>query len=685
VESGRGGNGTNDAKQESNLRVLCRPFAEASPTPMAAVAGAANIIRYANPAFSLLAGQPEEALVGVPFSGVFPADEEFLSLFDRVYRTGQSETYAPQNQPATAKLRSCVLWPLITEPAGVAGIMVRVNGNTATHEQAVATNQALMLGALRQHELAEAMAAMNAHLQTEITQRKRSEGRVRALLESASEGIVAIDEEGEIVLVNAMSEKLFGYERGELFGKPVEMLMEEDLREAHRGHRRTYFAHPHTRAMGAGMSFSGRRKDGTIFPVEISLSFIEEDGSKVVLAMIDDVTERKRVEERLRELAKVESLGVLAGGIAHDFNNMLTGILGNASMAMDELPADSSCRESIGEVIRSAERAAHLTNQMLAYSGKGRFLVQPVNLSQFTRDIVHLMRSSIPRTAELDLQLVEGVPLVEADIAQLQQLIMNLLINAGEAIGDAPGTVTVRTGVRELSEGDNPVGSRHIDLVPGRYVFLQVKDTGAGMDELTRQRIFDPFFTTKFTGRGLGLSAVVGIVRGHAGAIEVESTPGHGATFTVLFPETTLHIRTEPTPQRARRVGSGTILVVDDEVAILKLTRTMLEKAGYKVLAAENGAVAIDIFRQDAGQIVAVLLDMTMPVMSGAETLKALRALKADVPIALTSGFTELEALARFPVKTVEAFVQKPYRAAQLLEKINKMVAESMKGQRAAV
>jgi two-component system CheB/CheR fusion protein len=651
---------------------------------MAAVEGAANIVRYANPAFCLLAGQPAEALVGLPLSGVFPSDDEFLSLFDRVYRTGQPETYAAQNQPAPAKFHSCVLWPIIAASAGAIGIIVQVTGNTPAHAQGVATNQALMLSALRQHELAEEMASLNAHLQIEITQRKRSEGRVRALLESASEGIVAIDEKGEILLVNAMSEKLFGYERGELLGKPVEILLEDGLHEAHRSHRQTYFAHPRTRTMGAGMSLSGRRKDGTTFPVEISLSFIDEGGSKVVLALIVDVTERKKVEDQLRELAKVESLGVLAGGIAHDFNNMLTAILGNASMAMEELPADSSCGEMIEAVIRSAERAALLTNQMLAYSGKGRFLVQPVDLSKFTRDIVHLVRSSIPRTAELDLQLAEDVPMVEADIAQLQQLIMNLLINAGEAIGEAPGTVAIRTGVRELVDGDDVAGPKDLNVVPGRYVFLEVKDTGAGMDELTRQRIFDPFFTTKFTGRGLGLSAVLGIVRGHLGTIEVESAPGHGATFTVLLPETTLHSKPQPTPKRARRVGSGTVLVVDDEEAILKLTRFMLEKAGYQVLVAENGAVALDIFRRDPGQIVAVLLDMTMPVMSGAETLKRLREIKPDVPVALTSGFAEREALARFPVKTVEVFVQKPYKAAHLLEKINQIVAESIKAERAA-
>ena len=364
-----------------------------------------------------------------------------------------------------------------------------------------------------------------------------SEGKLRALLESASEGIVAIDGEGKILLLNSTSERLFGYRREELLGQPVEILLPEDLRTIHRGHRQTYVDHPRTRPMGAGMALSARRKDGTTFPVEISLSFAQEGESLTVLALITDITERKRVEERLRETAKLESLGVLAGGIAHDFNNLLTGVLGYASMAMEQLPPESSVRPMIAEVVRSAERAAHLTQQMLSYSGRGRFVVRPVNLSEFTRDIVTLLESSIPRTVQLQLELPADVPPVDADIAQLQQLIMNLVINGGEAIGDAPGVVTVRTGVREFAHGRVPASLSENGIVPGRYVFLQVTDTGSGMDDLTRQRIFDPFFTTKFTGRGLGLSSAQGIVRGHRGAIDVESSPGRGSTFTVLLPE----------------------------------------------------------------------------------------------------------------------------------------------------
>jgi CheY-like chemotaxis protein len=296
-----------------------------------------------------------------------------------------------------------------------------------------------------------------------------------------------------------------------------------------------------------------------------------------------------------------------------------------------------------------------------------------VNLSEFTRDIVTLLESSIPRTVQLHLELPADVPPVDADIAQLQQLIMNLVINAGEAIGDAPGVVTVRTGVREFAHGRIPASLSESGIVPGRYVFLQVTDTGSGMDEITKQRIFDPFFTTKFTGRGLGLSSAQGIVRGHGGAIDVESSPGRGSAFTVLLPESLLRRTRTPelTGHQPGRVGSGAVLVVDDEEVIRRMARTILEQAGYGVITAQNGAEAISIVRKEAGQISAILLDMTMPVMSGAETLRQLREFQPDIPVILSSGFSEVEALERFPGNAVEGFVQKPYTAAHLIEKIN--------------
>jgi CheY-like chemotaxis protein len=275
---------------------------------------------------------------------------------------------------------------------------------------------------------------------------------------------------------------------------------------------------------------------------------------------------------------------------------------------------------------------------------------------------------------QLQLELPASLPPVDADIARLQQLIMNLVINGAEAIGDAPGVVTVRMGVREFAPGRVPANLSASGIVPGSYVFLEVKDTGSGMDELTIQRIFDPFFTTKFTGRGLGLAAAQGIVRSHRGAIEVESAPGRGSTFTVLLPESLLSQITPPqstSRDQPGRVGSGTVLVVDDEEKIRKMARIMLEKAGYSVIAAENGAQAVSIFRNASGQISAVLLDMTMPVMSGAETLRQLRELKPDISVILSTGFSEMEALERFPGKAVAGFVPKPYTALQLIQKIN--------------
>ena len=330
--------GSSDSTQEVGLWDLCRPFAEASPNPIAAVEGASNIVRYVNPAFCLLVGRPAKELVGLAFSNVVPVDDEFLSLFERVYRSRQSETYSGQHQPAPFPFYTCSLSPLLAEDDAPLGIVVYVTESKPAREQAVATNQALIVSALRQHELVDATEMLNAQLQAEIIQRERSEGRLRALLESASEGIIAVDEEGTILLVNAMSERLFGYSRGELLGQPMEILLRNDICTIHRSHRQSYLAHPHTRLMGAGMSLAGQRKDGTTFPVEISLSSIWEGGSQVVLALVNDITQRKLVEDQLRESAKLESLGVLAGGIAHDFNNLLAGVLGYASMAMDQLP-----------------------------------------------------------------------------------------------------------------------------------------------------------------------------------------------------------------------------------------------------------------------------------------------------------------------------------------------------------
>jgi CheY-like chemotaxis protein len=321
--------------------------------------------------------------------------------------------------------------------------------------------------------------------------------------------------------------------------------------------------------------------------------------------------------------------------------------------------------------LAASERAADLTKQLLAYAGKGRFMVEPVSLSAMIREISELVQSSIPRSVQLRLDLQKDLPLIEADTSQLQQLIMNLVINGAEAIGDQQsGTVSVTTGVQEVDDVYIRSTLGH-DITPGTYIFLEVHDTGCGMDEPTIARIFDPFFTTKFTGRGLGLSAALGIVRGHKGALKVYSTPGRGSTFKLLFPVAAGGI-TQPAGAVAGTglAGSGMILIVDDEATVRTTAKLALERHGYTVLLATNGQDAIEIFNRHRGEIRLVIMDLTMPVMGGEEAIRKLRAADPGVLVILSSGFNEVEAIQRFTGKGLTGFLQKPYTAAALAEKV---------------
>jgi PAS domain S-box-containing protein len=494
-----------------------------------------------------------------------------------------------------------------------------------------------------------------------------SEATLRAFLESASQGILAADTRGHMTLVNAKLEELFGYTRDEMLGQPLGMLLPERFREQHARYMAGFFGAPRHRPMGLGLDLVGVRKDGTEFPLDISLSFVGEGDRRLALAFITDITERRRMEEHLRETAKLESLGVLAGGIAHDFNNLLVGVMGNASLALEQVPPTSPLRPMIEGIQTASERAADLVRQLLAYSGKGRFVIQPVDVSELIRETVDLTHASVEKNVALELDL-SVVPPIDADPSQIQQLIMNLVINGAEAVGEHAGTVSIRTRVRDL----DPEAARRdgFELEPGRYVEIVVSDTGCGMDEATRARIFDPFFTTKFTGRGLGLSAAKGIVRGHRGGLVVESEPGRGSTFTVLIPASgERSARYEP-PPAGDLSANGTVLVVDDEQLVRTSARLALERYGYRVLLAENGRRALEVFEQFSGEISAVVLDLTMPVMSGEETLRRLQAIRPDVCVVLSSGYNEAEAVRRFRGYGLAGFLQKPYTAARLAEAV---------------
>jgi two-component system cell cycle sensor histidine kinase/response regulator CckA len=401
-----------------------------------------------------------------------------------------------------------------------------------------------------------------------------------------------------------------------------------------------------------------------------------------LLGISTDVTERHRAETeqallqaQLLQVQKLESLGLLAGGIAHDFNNILTAVLGSASSALLSLPAGHPAAPDIQNVLTAARRAADLTRQMLAYSGKGQFEVRAVDLSRLVSELGSLLETTISKKVTLRLELADGLPAIEADVAQVQQVVMNLVINGAEAIGDQRGTVVVTTGVQDLDEATIarlPVGER---VAPGRYVFVEVKDSGCGMDAPTQAKMFDPFFTTKFTGRGLGLAAVLGIMRSHRGAVKVQSTPGQGTVFNALFPASSAEIPVAGT--RATRFrGKGLALVIDDDAGVRAAARRILAMLGFEAIVAADGRAGAALFAERAREIAVVLLDMTMPEMNGEETFREIRRVRDDVPVILTSGYDEIEATRRFTSKGLAGFLQKPFGSEDLTRKLAAVFGE---------
>jgi two-component system CheB/CheR fusion protein len=508
----------------------------------------------------------------------------------------------------------------------------------------------------------------------DITERKNAaEARYRRLFETARDGIVLVDAaSGEILDLNPFTEHLLGYSRAELVGRKLWEI------EVMRDVPQIQAAVEQVRDQGALKleDLVLRTKEGREVQTAIIASTYLDGERRAIQFNIRDVSERKKFERELRETQKLESLGLMAGGIAHDFNNLLTGIIGNASLAYSESAPDAPQRRRLHEIIQTGERAAFLTRQMLAYAGRGRVLTEIIDLGGFVREISTLVRSSIPKTVELKLELAPDLPLIEADSAQIQQVIMNLVINAAEAIGEnKPGRVEVRTSVRELDERAAAEFFHPEAPAPGTYVQLLVADNGSGMDEKTRSRIFDPFFTTKFAGRGLGLAAVQGIVRAHGGSIRVYSTPGHGSTFVLLFPASRKKAPAagQHPPRIAIREGA-VALVVDDEASIRKLSRDVLTRAGMKVLLADNGREAVELFRQHSGELSVVLLDLKMPVMGGDQVLPLLREINPKVPVILSSGFNEDEAAHQFAPLEPACFLQKPYTAERLLQAVSEII-----------
>lgn len=462
----------------------------------------------------------------------------------------------------------------------------------------------------------------------------------------------------------------------EIIGKTANEIMTAEMAEALGRGDVELMASSGAMSYAAPFIYSGYGIRDIIFS---KTSFLNDTGSVAgVICVMVDITDHKRLEERIQQSQKQESLGMIAGGIAHDFNNLLMGILGNAEIAADKLPPDSSAAGNIRQIETLGRRAEELTKQMLDYSGKGQFVSEIIDLSKMIMGMKVFLESSVSKKAELKFDLMQSIPPIKGDPGQFRQIIVNILTNASEALGDGSGEITIAAGAMHCDY--RLLGRTYLyeDQPEGEYVYLRISDTGCGMSPEISQRIFDPFFSTKFTGRGLGLAAVLGIVRGLKGAINVESSPGSGSVFTVFFPVTS--IKTDDnekivSDQLADQERGKMILVVDDEEHVIEVVKEILEINGFEVLTAADGLAGLETFKKQVDKIGLVLLDLTMPLMSGLEAFTEMRKINESVPILVASGFSEEEASEKFHDNKPAGFIQKPFQLKAMINTVRELLA----------
>jgi len=504
----------------------------------------------------------------------------------------------------------------------------------------------------------------------------KSEKMVTALLESATQAIVSIDRAGRIVLANRRCEEMFGYSRAELLGAHIEILIPESKRRPHTRERDAYFERPHVRPMGLGIDLAGRRRDGVEFPVEVSLSYIETEEGMFAIAFVSDISQRKLLEEQLLHAQKMEAVGRLAGGVAHDFNNMLTVIDGYNRMILDELGPLDPLRGYAEEILKAADRAGAITNQLLAFSRRQISQPRVIQINLVIAQTDKMLRRLIGEDVHLQLRLASDIGNIRADPGHVEQAIVNLVVNARDAMPNG-GQLTVETANVHL---DEHYVRTHLGMVPGDFVMVAVSDTGHGMDAETRRRIFEPFFTTKEKGRGtgLGLATVYGIVKQAGGDIWVYSEPGRGSTFKLYFPRVAEAL-TEASDAAANSVPktaiAETILLVEDEQAVRELTLKMLQQLGYTVLPAESADAALRVSEQFQGELSVLVTDVVMPGMSGRQLADALVLLRPDIKVLFLSGYTENTVLHHGVLDSGVDFLPKPFSREILGRKLREILS----------
>ena len=506
-----------------------------------------------------------------------------------------------------------------------------------------------------------------------------------SFFDALPDATILTDQNRKITRINAAATKLFGYSEREFLGNTTRLIYPGDVEFKQTN------ARFNSQAPIEYLPYRSRyrRKDGSLFEAEtVGAPIFDTNGDylgnlgivKDITAQLEADAEQRALQQQMMHAQKLESLGVLAGGIAHDFNNLLVSILGNADLARQELDSGEQASGLLDGIVNAARKAADLCRQMLAYAGRGRFIVEPIDLSAVVEDMAQILEITVSKNTVLEFQLEPKMPSVCADAAQLRQIVMNLVLNASEALEGKSGFVRIRTGVMLAEQSyldESLVGN---ECHAGYHAFLEVSDTGSGMPNEIIEKIFDPFFTTKFTGRGLGLAAVLGIIRGHKGTMRIDTELGSGTSFRVLLPIEKQQVvadstSSESVPQLATSPKArGLVLVADDEAPVRDVTQLILNRMGFDVVLAEDGRVALDLFRQRPEQFVLVILDLTMPHLDGEGAAREMASIRQDLPLILMSGYSREESVSKLEGQRPVPFIQKPFGIAEMLRAIEEAI-----------